>query len=88
MLVCLSTGLIGCSARSLGAARKEIQDWAGRQFDPEVVEVFLQMSDDVFEELRRAIGGHVDPLAYSAGGYKRFILWGINTQLSGSTSNH
>src|ERR1700735_496652 len=56
------------AARSLGAARKEIQDWAGRQFDPEVVEVFLQMSDDVFEELRRAIGGHVDPLAYSAGG--------------------
>jgi response regulator RpfG family c-di-GMP phosphodiesterase len=51
----------------LVAARKEIQEWAGRQFDPEVVEVFLQMSDDVFEELRRAIGGHVDPLAYSAG---------------------
>jgi putative nucleotidyltransferase with HDIG domain len=55
------------AARSLVAARKEIQEWAGRQFDPEVVEVFLQMSDDVFEELRRAIGGHVDPLAYSAG---------------------
>jgi putative nucleotidyltransferase with HDIG domain len=55
------------AARSLSVARQEIQDWAGRQFDPEVVEVFQQMPDEIFEELRRAIGGHQDPLAYSAG---------------------
>jgi len=54
-------------ARSLTAARKEIQDWSGRQFDPEVVEVFLQMPDDIFEELRRAIAAQNDPLAYTAG---------------------
>lgn len=54
-------------ARSLTEARKEIQDWSGRQFDPEVVAVFQQMPDDVFEELRRAINAQVDPLAYAAG---------------------
>jgi putative nucleotidyltransferase with HDIG domain len=55
-------------ARSLGEARKEIQDWSGRQFDPEVVAVFQQMPDEIFDELRRAISAQTDPLAYSAGG--------------------
>ena len=55
------------AARSLGVARKEIQDWSGRQFDPEVVAVFQQMPDEIFEELRRAISAQADPLAYSAG---------------------
>jgi len=54
-------------ARPLGAARQEIQDWSGRQFDPEVVEVFQQMPDEIFEELRRAISAQTDPLAYYAG---------------------
>lgn len=54
-------------ARSLHEARKEIDAWSGRQFDPEVVAVFRQMPDDIFEELRRAIRAQTDPLAYSAG---------------------
>jgi putative nucleotidyltransferase with HDIG domain len=53
--------------QTLQAARKEIQDWAGRQFDPEVVEVFQQMPDEIFQELRRAISAQTDPLAYAAG---------------------
>lgn len=48
-------------ARSLAVARKEIQDWSGRQFDPEVVAVFQKMPDDIFEELRRAIGAQEYP---------------------------
>jgi len=48
-------------ARSLAVARKEIQDWSGRQFDPEVVEAFQQMPDEIFEELRRAISEQTDP---------------------------
>lgn len=44
------------AARSLAVARKEIQEWSGRQFDPEIVTVFQQMPDEIFEELRRAIG--------------------------------
>src|SRR5713101_5594960 len=43
------------AARSLAEARKEIQIWAGRQFDPAVVEVFLRMPDDIFEYVRHEI---------------------------------
>jgi putative nucleotidyltransferase with HDIG domain len=49
------------AARSLTEARKEIQAWAGRQFDPEVVEVFLKMPDDIFEYVRQEINGHSAP---------------------------
>jgi HD-GYP domain-containing protein (c-di-GMP phosphodiesterase class II) len=52
-------------ARTLAAARKEIQAWAGRQFDPEVVEVFLKMPDDIFEDLRREINAQSYPFSYS-----------------------
>jgi cyclic di-GMP phosphodiesterase len=55
------------AARSLKEARREIQEWSGRQFDPEVVEIFQQMPDEIFEELRRAISEQNDPLAYTAG---------------------
>jgi putative nucleotidyltransferase with HDIG domain len=55
------------AARSMAAARKEIDDWSGRQFDPEVVAVFQQMPDDIFDELRRAIAAHSDPMAHQAG---------------------
>ena len=54
-------------ARSLAEARKEIQAWSGRQFDPDVVAVFQQMPDEIFEELRRAISAQTAPLAYSTG---------------------
>ena len=55
-------------ARSLTAARKEIQAWVGTQFDPEVVEVFQRMPDEVFEDLRREINGQNYSFAYSAKG--------------------
>jgi len=42
-------------ARSLAEARVEIKAWSGRQFDPAVVEVFMRMSDEVFEDLRREV---------------------------------
>jgi putative nucleotidyltransferase with HDIG domain len=53
-------------ARSLSAARKEIQDWSARQFDPEVVEVFQRMPDEVFEDLRREINAQSYPFSYTA----------------------
>src|ERR1700728_2145138 len=52
-------------ARSLSEARKEIEAWSGRQFDPEVVEVFLKMPDDIFEYVRREINGQNYPLNYT-----------------------
>src|SRR5580692_6483333 len=53
------------AARSLAEARKEIQAWTGRQFDPEVVEVFLRMPDDIFEYVRREINAQT-AFSYSA----------------------
>jgi HD-GYP domain-containing protein (c-di-GMP phosphodiesterase class II) len=53
-------------ARTLGEARKEIQAWTGRQFDPEVVDVFAKMPDDIFEDLRREINAQSYPFSYSA----------------------
>ena len=44
-------------AQSVEAARKEIAAWSGRQFDPEVVNVFLGMSPTIWEDLRRQISG-------------------------------
>src|SRR5579863_5266421 len=54
-------------AQSLQAAREEIEKWGGRQFDPEVVKVFLEMPDKIWEDLRREIDAQPYPLGYSAG---------------------
>jgi putative nucleotidyltransferase with HDIG domain len=40
------------AARTLRTAREELQAWSGRQFDPEIVAVFQQMPDAIFDELR------------------------------------
>jgi putative nucleotidyltransferase with HDIG domain len=37
------------------AARKEIEVWSGRQFDPRIVEVFLSMPSNIWEDLRKDI---------------------------------
>ena len=54
-------------AQSLHAARVEIEKWAGRQFDPEVVKVFLEMPDNIWEDLRKDIDAQIYRVAYSAG---------------------
>src|SRR5580698_1958577 len=53
-------------ARTLTEARAEIKAWSGRQFDPEVVTVFLEMRDEIFEDLRREINSQTYPFSYSA----------------------
>src|SRR5882757_855100 len=35
-------------AQSFEAARKEIKDWSGRQFDPDIVKIFLEMPDNIW----------------------------------------
>lgn len=40
-------------ARSVEAARTEINDWSGRQFDPEVVKAFLAIDPHDWERLHR-----------------------------------
>ena len=42
-------------AQPLKNAQEEIAKWSGLQFDPEVVKVFLDMPDKIWEDLRREI---------------------------------
>jgi len=43
------------AAQTIQAARKEIAAWSGRQFDPQIVKVFLEMPDNIWEDLRNDI---------------------------------
>jgi putative nucleotidyltransferase with HDIG domain len=42
-------------AQPYSAAREEIVRWSGRQFDPEVVRVFLSISESIWHDLRKEI---------------------------------
>ena len=44
-------------ARSFDAAREEILRCSGTQFDPAVVEVFLKIPNELWQELRSEING-------------------------------
>jgi putative nucleotidyltransferase with HDIG domain len=53
----------------LSAARDEIQKWSGRQFDPQVVKTFLEMPENIWDDLRKGIDEQITRFAaYSAGG--------------------
>ncbi len=49
------------AAQSFAAARKEIVRCAASQFDPEVVRVFMEMPDSIWEDLRKDISGPEQP---------------------------
>lgn len=49
-------------AQDMQAARTEIQRWSGKQFDPEIIEVFLDIPSEVWTELRREIDSQVHGL--------------------------
>ncbi len=53
-------------AQSFQAAREEIERWSGRQFDPEVVKVFLSMPIQIWENVRKQIDSQVYHFASSA----------------------
>jgi cyclic di-GMP phosphodiesterase len=56
------------SRQSDAAARTEIEEWSGRQFDPEVVKVFLAMPENIWDDLRKQIGNQAQHFPYSTGG--------------------
>jgi putative nucleotidyltransferase with HDIG domain len=51
-------------AQSLSAARVEIKRCSGSQFDPEVVAIFLEMPDAIWEDLRSDIDAQIHRIAY------------------------
>jgi putative nucleotidyltransferase with HDIG domain len=52
-------------ARSVEDARTEISRWAGRQFDPSVVKVFLEIPSSVWEELHTQINSQREHFSYT-----------------------
>jgi len=52
--------------QTLQAAKEEIQRFAGRQFDPNVVETFLAMPDHIWDDLRREIDNQIHKFGYSS----------------------
>lgn len=52
-------------AQTIEAARKEIEAWSGRQFDPEVVKTFLSMPNTIWDDLRKQINAQAR-LSYGA----------------------
>jgi len=42
-------------AQTFEAARKEIELWSGRQFDPIIVKTFLEVPDHIWEDMRKGI---------------------------------
>jgi putative nucleotidyltransferase with HDIG domain len=47
------------AAQSYQAAREEIERWSGRQFDPEIVKVFLGMPESIWESVRVQVHSQV-----------------------------
>jgi putative nucleotidyltransferase with HDIG domain len=52
------------AAQPFSAAREEIVRWSGRQFDPEVVKVFLTIPESIWHDLRKEIH-QIDRFTYS-----------------------
>src|SRR5437868_244992 len=52
------------AAQPLSAARDEIERWSGRQFDPQVVDTFLEMSEHIWDDLRKEISSQIFRFAY------------------------
>ena len=52
------------AAQTIPVAREEIKRWGGRQFDPDVVRVFLDMPDTIWGDLRKEIDSQIDHFTY------------------------
>jgi putative nucleotidyltransferase with HDIG domain len=52
------------AAQTVAAAREEVLRYSGSQFDPEVVRVFMQMPDTIWEDLRKEINSQIYRFTY------------------------
>jgi putative nucleotidyltransferase with HDIG domain len=53
------------AAQPFSAAREEIVRWSGRQFDPEVVKIFLTIPESIWHDLRKEIDQAIYRFTYS-----------------------
>jgi putative nucleotidyltransferase with HDIG domain len=51
-------------AQTLTAARIEIEKWSGRQFDPDVVKIFMAMKENIWADLRKEIDSQIYRFTY------------------------
>ena len=52
------------AAQTINAAREEVERFSGKQFDPDVVQIFLQMPDTIWEDLRKEINSQIYRFTY------------------------
>src|SRR5579884_4213755 len=52
------------AAQSIQVAREEVARFSGRQFDPDVVRVFMEMPDTIWEDLRKEINSQIYRFTY------------------------
>jgi HD-GYP domain-containing protein (c-di-GMP phosphodiesterase class II) len=52
------------AAQTISVARDEVERFSGRQFDPDVVRIFLQMPDSIWEDLRKEINSQIYRFTY------------------------
>ncbi len=53
------------AARPFSVAREEVIRWSGRQFDPTVVKIFLNIPETVWTDLRKEIDSQIDRFNYT-----------------------
>ncbi|MDR3747797.1 MAG: response regulator [Acidobacteriota bacterium] len=55
------------AAQSISSGRREIQRYSGRQFDPEIVEVFLSVKELIWDQLRHEINAQSSTKRFGLG---------------------
>jgi putative nucleotidyltransferase with HDIG domain len=52
------------AAQSIAVAREEVERFCGRQFDPEVVRIFMGMPETIWDDLRKEINSQIYKFTY------------------------
>ena len=52
------------AAQSIAVAREEVERFCGRQFDPEVVRIFMEMPETIWDDLRKEINSQIYKFTY------------------------
>ncbi|HXB20699.1 MAG TPA: HD domain-containing phosphohydrolase [Candidatus Solibacter sp.] len=75
------------AAQPVAAAREEIKRFSARQFDPEVVKVFLQMPESIWEELRKEINAQAYRSTYPVKSAQNYTPTANRTAINTASTN-